>query len=197
MLDVIFASMFGILMIITYSYPPSTDFLKYWSSFIINAAIAFGVGIMWFVFGRPFCQDNAADMVGIEALTHPLIRLNVRINTGFWLGLFTICALVQLPSGIIQSNGGDPQKAFTITNILVPILIVCGFLISFWVFPRYFRANVEKFAAPYEKEIDEWMLKHPDHKMSDPANLGDGYDADGNKIVVADAAEGEDVEESA
>ena len=56
---------------------------------------------------------------------------------------------------------------------------------------------MEKFAAPYEKEIDEWMLKHPDHKMSDPANLGDGYDADGNKIVVAVASEGEDVEESA
>jgi len=38
--------------------------------------------------------------------------------------------------------------------------------------------------------------------MSDPTNWGDGYDADGNKIVVTDAAdaaaaEGENVEESA
>ena len=185
MLDVIFASMFGILMIITYSYPPSTDFLKYWSSFIINAAIAFGVGIMWFVFGRPFCQDFAADEVGIEALTHPLIRLNVRINTGIWMCIFIICALISLPSGIIHLKGGDSQKAFMIANILVPIVTVSGIIFSFWVFPIYWYANMEKFAAPYEKETEEWVLKHPDHEYSDPTNWGNGYDADGNKIIVA------------
>ena len=198
MLDVIFAFVFGILMIITYSYPPSTDFLKYWNGFIFNAAFALGFGIMWFVFGRPFIQDFTADEVGIEALTHPVIRLFVRINTGIWLGLFIICALINLPPGIIHLNGGDPQVAFTVSIILTTSITLFGMIFSFWLFPTYFYANMEKYAAPYEKEIGEWVLKHPDHEMSDPANWGDGYDADGNKIVVAAAAsEGEDVEESA
>ena len=199
MLDVIFAFVFGILMIITYSYPPSTDFLKYWNGFIFNAAFAFGFGIMWFVFGRPFIQDFTADEVGIEALTHPVIRLIVRILTGIWICIFTICALINLAPGIVHSNGGDPQTAFTIANILTPIITISGVIFSSWLFPIYFWANMEKFAAPYEKETEEWVLKHPDHEYSDPANWGDGYDADGNKIVVAaDAdAEGEDAEVSA
>jgi hypothetical protein len=184
MLDVIFVFMFGILTIVTFAYPPSVEILKYFSGVILYSTFVIGISIMWFVFGRPFCQDYAADEVGIEALSHPVVMLYVRINTGMWLIVFIICILISLPSGIIQSNGvRDPQTAFIISMALSPIMFAFGFIFSYWLFPRYFYANMDKFTGPYEKEIDEWVLKHPDHIMS----------ADDD----ADSEEGEDAEESA
>jgi uncharacterized membrane protein len=167
MLDVIFASMFGILTIVTFAYPESTEFLKNFAGVIINACLAIGIGSMWFVFSRPFIKDFAADEVGIEALTHPVIIIYIRIVTGVWLGVFTICALISLPPGIILLNGErDPHTAFIVSNVLSPIIVVCGMIFSYWIFPKYFYSNMDKFANPYEKEIDEWNLKHPDHEYA-------------------------------
>lgn len=197
-LDVIFVVVFGVLTLVTWIFPDTVDFFKNFAGLIINVSLAASVAVTW-LFGYPFIKTIIADEVDPIALTHPLVKLMIQIQTGLWLGIFTVCALISIPGGVIYLKGGDTKLAFLVGTIVSSIVTVVGLIFSMWLFPAYFFAHPEKFDGPYEKEIDEWMEEHPDHEYSNQANWGgDAYVADGNKTDGSEDNNNgrEDVEEA-
>lgn len=166
-LDVIFFLVFLTMTIAVWAFPQTSDFFRFFSGAIIFAFNSIGVIIAW-LFGHPFIKQFFADEIDPIALTHPMTILFIRFLTGMWLGIFIACTIISLPAGIINLKHGDEaaETALMVAYILPIILSVSGIIFGNFIFPAYYFANMEKFAGPYEQEIEEWMVKNPDHEYT-------------------------------
>jgi hypothetical protein len=134
---------------------------------IINGVLTASIGVAWLLFekpiGRIFVSDKVEDTV---PFTHPVVIHFIQLTSRVMLCAFFLSFMLSIAAKVYYDHG---EKETSSASSSFGLFLFDGMILFNWCYGFYFKTNIAKIAAKYEKEISKQMDSkyHPNNNHNE------------------------------
>ena len=134
---------------------------------IINGVLTASIGVAWLLFekpiGRIFVSDKVEDTV---PFTHPVVIHFIQLTSRVMLCAFFLSFMLSIAAAVDYNHG---EKETSSASSSFGLFLYDGMILFNWCYGFYFKTNIAKIAAKYEKEISKQMDSkyHPNNNHNE------------------------------
>jgi hypothetical protein len=122
---------------------------------VINGVLTAYNGVAWLLFGYPLGQIFVSDKVeDTVPFTHPVVIHFIQLTSRVMLCTFFLNFMLSIAAKVYYDHG-EKETASAFSSF--GLFLIVGMILFNSCYGFYFKSNIAKIAAKYEKEISKQM----------------------------------------